>query len=140
MGTWKAIEHTADLALEAVGETPEDALEALCRGLLAQITDPERVSPGEERKIEVEGFDEAEALVGFLNELLYLVNAEHWLPGRVEVREARGVRIAGTARGEPLDPGRHPFDLEVKAATYHDLFWGPDPEGGGWRVRVVFDV
>ncbi len=140
MGTWHTLDHTADLAIEAWGGTPERALEALCEGLLHQITDPARVGEREGVGLAVEGFDPAEALVGFLNELLYRVNVRGWMPARVEVTSARGSVFRGAARGEPRDPARHAFDLEVKAATYHDLLWGPDPKTGEWRVRVVFDV
>ncbi len=138
MGTWRALDHTADLALEAWGATPEEALEALCAGLLAQITDPHTVEPREPVGIRAEGMDQSEALVGFLGEILYQINVGGWMFRRVEVARAGEHGIRGTAWGEPYDPARHPFDLEVKAATYHELIFRP--EGRGWHVRVVFDV
>ncbi len=138
MGTWKLLDHTADLALEAWGSTPEEALQALCSGLLAQITDPHAVEPRERVEIRAEGMDRAEALVGFLGEILYRINARGWMFRRVEVAHAGEHEIRGAAWGEPYDPGRHPFALEVKAATYHELLLRP--EGRGWHVRVVFDV
>jgi len=53
--------------------------------------------------------------------------------------ELQGHRLRLSARGERLDPSRHAFDLAVKAVTYHQLFFGQDPDGG-WRARVILDI
>ncbi|MHB8763619.1 MAG: archease [Deferrisomatales bacterium] len=141
MGTWRTVEHTADLALEARGETPAEALEALCRGLMAQITDPATVAPREATELVAEGFDGPETLVTALGELLYLVNGKGWLFSAFRVHQATETRIRLTAFGEPRDAARHPFHHEVKAATYHRLRWGlVPPAGPGWEAAVLFDV
>jgi len=137
---WKRLDHTADLALEAWGGTPEEALEALCTGLLRQITDPERVRPLEATPLLVEGMDREEAVVGFLGELLYQIYGKGQLFNHVAVHSVGTRNIRGEAWGEPRDPSRHTLDLEVKAATYYDLRFERDSETGGWRIRVVFDV
>ncbi len=140
MGEWTRLDHTADLALEAWGGTAEEALEALCAGLLRQITDPGRVRPLEATPLVAEGMDREEALVGFLGEILYRIYGTGRLFHHVTVHRAGPRVIRGEGWGEPRDPSRHPLELEVKAATYYDLRFETDPETGGWRVRVVFDV
>jgi len=40
--------------------------------------------------------------------------------------------------GEPVDPARHHFRLDVKAATYHGL--EVRREDGGWIASIIFDV
>jgi SHS2 domain-containing protein len=140
MGSWQVLDHTADLALEAWGATAADALESLCLGLMAQINETGRVELTGEVVIDVDGIDAPETLVSALGELLYWVNVRAWVFSMFEVREVCETRIHLVARGEPRDPSRHSLDLEIKAATYHDLELGPDPRTGGWRARVVFDV
>lgn len=140
MGTWTTLEHTADLALEAHGQTPADCLETLCLGLMAQITDVAAVAPREEQVIEVTGMDAPETLVTLLGEILYRVNAQGRLFSRFRALEAGPERIRLSAWGEPRDPDRHAFETEIKAATYHELRFAPDESGPGWRLRVVFDV
>ncbi|MDW7712038.1 MAG: archease [Deferrisomatales bacterium] len=140
MAPWRALDHTADLELEASAPTPEGALEELCCGLLAHVTDPDAVEPREGVLLEAEGLDPAETLVSALGELLYWLNVRGWVFRRCEALEVTPTRIRLRAWGEPRDPARHPFDLEVKAATYHDLAFGPEAEGGPWRARVLFDV
>jgi len=140
MTNWSVLDHTADLALEARGSTAAEALEALCAGLLAQVTEPAAVAPREAVEILVDGLDTAETLVSGLGEILYWLNTRGWVFCRVEPLQVSETHLSLRAWGEPRDPARHPFDVEIKAATYHDLFFGPDPAGDGWLVRVVFDV
>jgi len=140
MGTWALLDHTADLAIAGRGADPAEALEALCAGLLAQVTEPDEVEPREAVEIRVDGLDTPEALVSCLGELLYWLNVRGWVFRKVEAIEAGGARVVLRALGEPRDPDRHPLVTEVKAATYHDLHFGPDPTATGWLARVVFDV
>ena len=140
MGEWARLDHTADLALEAWGDTAEESLEALCAGLLRQVTEPERVQPLQPTPLHAEGLDREEALVGFLGELLYQIFTRGRAFHHVAVHRVDSRAIRGEAWGEPRDPSKHPLHLEVKAATYHDLRFERDTETGGWRVRVVFDV
>jgi SHS2 domain-containing protein len=140
MAPWQILDHTADLEIEAAGETPEEALEALCAGLLAQVTEPEAAEPREAVVLEAEGLDAAETLVSALGELLYWLNVRGWVFRRCEALEVTPARIRLRAWGEPRDPARHSIDLEVKAPTYHELSCGPGPGGHGWRIRVLFDV
>lgn len=137
MRAWKLLEHTADLALEGAGNTPEEALRALCEGLLAQIAEP-AVRPVGERLFRAEGADREEAVVALLGDLLFAIFAEGWLPARCEGFLASGNRLEGKFMGEPFDPARHRLS-EVKAATYHDFSFARDAEGL-WRLRVIFDV
>ncbi len=140
MAAWRTLDHTADLSLEGVAPTPEGALEELCSGLLTQVTDPQAVEPREGVVLEADGFDSSETLVAVLGELLFWLNVRGWVFRHCEALELSPTRIRLRAWGEPRDPGRHPFDLEVKAATYHELLFAPEPAGGGWRLRVLFDV
>ena len=58
MSDWKLLDHTADIALEGLGGSPEAALAAVCRGLLAQLLGNERPAfPRQPRTLEVEGVD-----------------------------------------------------------------------------------
>jgi SHS2 domain-containing protein len=47
-----------------------------------------------------------------------------------------GALVAEVA-GEPVDPARHQFRMDVKAATYHQVQVRRNAE---WRARVILDV
>jgi SHS2 domain-containing protein len=46
--------------------------------------------------------------------------------------------FSASALGEAFDPGKHRVEVEIKAATYHELTL--KQEEGRWMARVIFDV
>jgi SHS2 domain-containing protein len=138
MKTWKLLDHTADLAIEGISDTPEGALEAVCEGLLSGVINAEKVNENEYKRLKVQGMDREDTVVSILGELLYLVLAERWAVARVGVVSLSSHRAELECAGEPLDLSRHSVE-EVKAATFHNFLFAVDAEGL-WHLRVVFDV
>jgi SHS2 domain-containing protein len=92
---------------------------------------------GHERPIEVQAADRAALLVAWMDELLYLHEAEDVVFGGFEVdgtgdRRVRA-RVLVAARGD-----RVLEDMGIKAATYHRL--RVEPDGDGWLAQVYLDV
>ena len=101
------------------------------------LIDAASVRPIEQRTRTVEAEDREGLLINWLNDLLLLLNAEGFVPARFEVRELTGTRLRADVAGEPVDPERHRFHLDVKAATYHQL---DVRKNEMWEARVIFDV
>ena len=134
------MDHTADIALEGRGGSPEAALAAVCRGLLAQLLGNERPAfPREPRTVEVEGVDRTDVAVSALGELLFLVQVERWIPARVEVALLGDERGLLVMMGESFDEKRHTLEQEIKAATFHDYAL-EKREDMLWYLQVVLDV
>jgi len=131
------IEHTADVGIIARGDTAEEVFVAAAEGMLAFIIRPEDVRPVETRRRTVEADDRAGLLVAWLNDLILLLNADGFIAGGATVLECSETRIVADVVGEPVDPSRHHFRLDVKAATYHQL---EVSRPNGWRAQVIFDV
>ena len=133
---------TSDLSFTARGETLPAVFGAAAEALLgATVEDPEAVSEREVRRVELREPDLELLLLRFLNELVYLRDAEGLLLRprdlRVESRPG-GARLRGELVGERLDPERHRLLAEVKAATAHGLEVARTPDG--YRARVTLDV
>ena len=135
---FEIFEHTADVGFEAWAQTPEALFETCGRALLEVATEPGRVEAREALPIEVAAAGYDELLVDWLNEILYLFDSGRFAPSGFEVRELTREKLTGVLTGEPRDPARHPWQLIVKAVTYHDLFVGR--RNGRWEARVVLDV
>lgn len=131
------IEHTADVGIIARGETVEDVFAAAAEGMLAFIVQAEEVASRESRRRVVEADDREGLLVAWLNDLLLVLNAEGFVPREVVIVQCTETRLVADVRGEPADPARHHFRLDVKAATYHQLRVAEDD---GWTAHVIFDV
>jgi SHS2 domain-containing protein len=133
---------TSDLAFVARGGSCEAALAAAAEALLAAtVEDPAGVEPRETRRVELAAPDLDLLLLRFLNELVYLRDAERLLlrPRRLEVEESPGeARLRAELVGERIDRSRHDLVAEVKAATAHGL--RVSGERGRYRATVTLDV
>ena len=80
-------------------------------------------------------------LVRWLNELIYLVQTEGFVPARAAVTVTEGPEgyaLRAQLEGRPFDADAMGWQGEIKSATFHGL--EVRPEAGGWWARVVLDV
>ena len=135
-------EMTSDLCFVARGDTLAGVFSAAAAALLAaSVEAPEQVREEEVRRLELAEPDPELLLMRFLNELVYLRDAQglllraRWL--EVELGED-GARLEAELVGERLDPARHRLAADVKAATAHGLRIAR--EDGEYHARVTLDV
>lgn len=126
------VEHTAELGLEIEASSPEQVFaEALAA--FAELVDRGE-GPRVRRDVDVEAEEHALLLVEWLSELLYLSDAEQFLPERIVSLELGGGRLRATVEGHEGEPRQL-----LKAVTLHRLAFDED-DTVGWRARVVLDV
>ena len=139
-------DHTADVAVEATGETPSALFGAVADGLAAAMCESVPESGGRfAATVEAESLEAL--LFDYLDRLIYERDVRGVLPvdNDAEVTRVdasadesggeRAWRVEATARGVPLDAVRA---REVKAVTYSEM--AVEERDDGWRAYVVFDV
>lgn len=137
--TVEEYEASGDLGLRARGSDLPAALVSAVHGLVAALVPPETVQAAESRVINVQGKDDEEALVNFLNEVLFLIYGRRWMPKTLEQMKIQpGYRFSGRLVGEPMDPSRHHIEREIKAVTYHNLSITKDQ--GGVTIDFLCDL
>jgi SHS2 domain-containing protein len=126
------VDHTAELELELEGPTKQ----AVFGEALAAFGELVRDGGGETltREVELEADESAMLLVEWLNELIYLSEAEQFVPERTVSLELGDGTLRATVEGHRGEP-RH----LVKGVTLHGLELRGDDQSG-WRARVVLDV
>jgi len=132
---------TSDLAFRAYGSTLEAAFAAAAQALLAAtVEEPEAVERRERRVLELEEPDLELLLARFLNELVYLRDAEDLLlhPEHVEIACDGSAHLHAQLAGEQVDRARHALASDVKAATAHGL--GVTKTTEGWTATATLDV
>lgn len=133
---------TSDVCFVARAATLDALFQAAAEALLAATVDnPEAVTPRVRRAVALEDVAPDLLLLRFLNELVYLRDAEGLLlrAERIEVGiEAGRARLSAQLGGEPLARGRHRPACDVKAVTAHGLRVAPAP--AGWVATVTLDV
>lgn len=138
------IDHTGDTAVELSARSEAELVGEAARALAAILVDTERgraPRPLERLAVEIEAEDGETLLVDLLNELIFRFDTARFLASDVEVMDlslGRPARLRGLLLGETFDPGRHVFQTEVKAATFHGVEIRRGEDGLG--TTVVFDL
>jgi SHS2 domain-containing protein len=131
------VEHTGELELRLSAPTLEALLAAALRAV-ADETEEGEDAPAtgglERRQVALDASGPDTLLADLLNEAIFLMETEGFLPAGLEARELEGGRLRGDLVGRRAEAVR-PL---VKAATYHRLAVWRD--GGVWRGTVVLDV
>lgn len=140
----ETIDHTADIGLRIWGRSPEELFQQAAIGMVSLLVDRERVEAREVREVAIAAAsDHEEALVSFLQELLYLYEVRRFVPREVEVVHASAAGVRARLRGEERDRMKHEIRTDIKAVTYHDLAVRCEaaPDGSiRWETVVIFDI
>ena len=137
-GTFREIEHTADLGVEITAADLPALFASAGEALYALIADPATIENREAIKVSATGANPEDLLHTWLCELLALFNVEGFVGKRCEITYISDGEVQGRVSGEKLDLKRHAFHTEIKGVTYHDFkVW---QEAGAWHARVIFDV
>jgi len=153
--SYEFLEHTADVKFRAEGSSVEGMFVEAAGALNETIYGEMKVLELVEKDFEVEGKDWESLLYNFLEEFLYLLDAENFVVGKVkeisilENNEPRtstedtennlsgGVyKLKCVVVGDDAD--NYKFTNDVKAVTYSDM--KVVKENGKWVCEVVLDV
>lgn len=137
-GTYRLLEHTADMGIEASAGTLSDLFLAAAHGLLAIVFGNSRSTVAREKvAVALEAGDVEELLVSWLNEILYLVVQRSFCPVEFSIETIDDRHLRGRVVGGACDEERQPV-REVKAATYHRICVRREKDR--WQARVYVDL
>ncbi len=134
---FEIVNHTADVGIIAYGADMNEAFANAAKGLFSLITDLDDVAEVTHRDIELTAPDQESLLVEWLNELIYLFDAENMLFKRFDITQLSPTHLKARSYGHKVDSSKHKLKTGVKAATYHML--KIDTSNGG-KVQVLFDI
>ena len=134
---FEIIDHTADVGIIAYGADMNEAFANAAKGLFSLITELDDVEEVVYRDIELTAPDQESLLVEWLNELIYLFDAENIIFKRFDITQLSQTHLKARSYGHKVDSSKHKLKTGVKAATYHML--KIDKSNGG-KVQVLFDI
>jgi len=135
---YRILEHPSDIGIEARGPSLARAFEESARGFMSVILDPTLVESRESMEIALRGSDQAQLLVKWLSEILYLYDGRGFVCAEFRISRLGKTYLNATVGGEPFTPSKHRTHLDVKAVTYHQLRIQENQEGA--LVRVYLDI
>ena len=137
---FETFEHTADIGLYIYGRSLKELFTSGAEAILSVIAEPAQVRAQEERRVDLVAENTEALLRAWLAELVFYLNSERWLAGRVSFTEFEETALEAVIEGEPLDVERHELGPEVKAVTWHKLKIDQPDEDGWLRATVILDV
>jgi len=138
MNRYRLLEHTADMGVEAQGETRAELFRQMALGVRRIITACPLSGVQRTMSVTVTGGDREELLVNWLGELVYLLENQGFLLADVEITAIDDYSLQALLSGAQYDPSRHFLEREIKAVTYHQL--EVREEAAGWSARVFVDL
>ena len=129
---------TADKGIRAWGRDLAEMFVNAARGMWSLMAEPGTARRELRFPVSLEAADREALLVAWLNELLYLHEAEDFVAADFSIANLSETALEGEVWGERVDRTRHSLIGQVKAATYYLLQVQPTPTG--WQGQVVVDV
>ena len=136
-GSFEFIDHTADAGIRVEAPTLEDLFETAALAFTELVTTVDAIDCREERRFQLQEGDIETLLVSWLQELLYLLDTEDLVFGRLQVK-LHNYSLEAAAWGDVFDPNIHAMKTEIKAVTYHQLEVSKSDQG--WQAQVIFDI
>ncbi len=134
---FEIVDHTADVGIIAYGANMNQAFANAAKALFSLITELDDVEEVIYRDIELTAPDQESLLVEWLNELIYLFDAENIIFKRFDITQLSPTHLKARSYGHKVDSSKHKLKTGVKAATYHML--KIDRSNGG-KAQVLFDI
>jgi SHS2 domain-containing protein len=137
---YKFLSHTADVKFQAFGKTINEAFENAFYALKENLCNKIKVKPVTEKIVRIKGNDLGSLLYDFLEEFLFLLDSEGFLPSKIsdiKIDEKKFVLIAKVFGDKAKN---YKFSNHVKAITYNEMFVKHDLKKKEWVVQVVVDV
>jgi len=133
----------ADMAFEAVADSPDELIRAAQSAMIQSLADPATIGRTWVYAVDRSASDLPSLLFDWLEELVYLKDAHGVVFHDATLmldRESGGstCRLHGWVYGEPVDPVRQELRSDVKGVTKH--LYEVKQTDGGWKARVVLDV
>lgn len=135
---YTVIDHTADVGIEVEASSREELFLKSGLAMFDLMFGLGSVGKDVTKPLSVTAESPSELLIAWLNELLYFYAVERIIFSDFTDVELGEQTFRALGCGERYNPDKHRCDLEIKAATYHDVSLACI--GGRWKARVIFDV
>ncbi len=129
------LEHTADIKFKAYGKVLNEVFENSVLAVAEYISRGKKIKNSRGRIINVSGNDIESLFYNFLDELVYLLDAENFIVVKAKVT-IRGYNLKAELFGDNASNYKN-LD-HIKAATYSEMYIKKTKLG--WEAQAVLDV
>ena len=130
------LEHTADIKIRVYGKTLGEIFENIVLALSSYIAKDKKIRSKIKKKIIIESKNNEELVYLFIDELLFLLDAENFISCKASVKVKDG-KIEAFLEGD--DTRKYKGLNHVKAATYAEMYV-KQLKNKSWEAQFVIDV
>jgi len=141
MKKYKFFDHTADVLFEAYGKTLNELFENSALALQETQTDLKDVKQKIKRKINLKNKSVEMLLFDFLQELIYLKDADYMLFSKFKIKikkDKNNYILNSEVSGEKINPKKHELKVDVKAITLHKFYVKKIKDK--WKAQIILDI
>ncbi|MFH1258309.1 MAG: archease [Elusimicrobiota bacterium] len=138
MTNFVPIQHIADVGITAYAKDLNKLFVHCAEGMFSLLVDLKTVRPRVKEVVKIKSANQEELLIKWLNELLYFTETHKEVFCKFKIIKLSARNLIAEVWGEKIEPGRHQFGLEIKAATYHNLEIKHTPRG--YETTIIFDI
>lgn len=129
------LEHTADIKFRAYGKSFGEVFENCALAFSSVISRNGTIKQKKQKSFSVSGKDKESLLYNFLEELIYLLDAEGFIVSKTKVKISKN-GLKAEVFGDDVENYK---DLDhVKAVTYSEMIF--EKKENNLEVQVVLDV
>ena len=140
MKRYEFLSHTADTKLVAFGKNIEEAFSNAAIGLTSLLTEVDKIKPLIKKEVKKESKKKETLLYEFLEELLFLLDAEGFILNKVEkikIRQDKDkYKLEAVLAGDEVK--KYKTHGDIKAITYHEMLIKQEKDKV--RIEVVPDI
>ena len=133
---YRFVEHTGDIKFQVYGKTLSEIFENSVLAVKEYISREVKIKSVKGKVINVSGIDLESLFYNFLDELIYLLDAENFIAAKAKIT-TRGYNLKAELFGDKASNYRN-LD-HIKAATYAEMYIKKLPDGN-WEAQAVLDV
>jgi len=136
---YKFLDHTADVMFEAYGKNLDELFTNCALALQEIQVELKTVNPTDKHTFKISNKELDKLLFDFLQELVYLKDAEEVIFSKFEVKITQndGYNLKANCYGEKISLKKHTFNVDAKAITMHRFEVKKEKN---WIARVIVDI
>lgn len=136
----KFLDHTADVGFKMEASSLNELFEGAAILTFEVMADLKKVSPKLTKKISLENKSIDKLLFDFIEELIYLKDAEYMLYSKFNIKiDCKDtITLNAEIRGEKINPKKHELKVDVKAITLHHFY--VKKIKNNWKAEIILDI
>lgn len=138
MGTYKFIDHTADIAIVLDGDSLNDLFETAFYAFKEIVINTNDSNVSDDYLLDLCADNYEELLISFLSELNYLILVKKCIIKSIDSLQINEYNLTCNILFDNFNPRKHIIKEEIKAVTYHQFML--EHTEGSYKAKIVFDI